>query len=195
MPRSEDIQHSVLIISGSERFTAAAKASLPAGRFISIEVRQAAAAARRCMLERDFDLVLINAPLPDENGIGLALDAADKHHTGVLVVVPAEVYDEVLEQVSEQGILAISRPTTRSRIQIAVRFLTALQDKMYGLMKETATARQKVEEIRIIDRAKFVLIEQKHMTEDEAHRHIGKLAMDNGVSRHRIARMILDEYE
>ena len=77
MPGTAAIQHSVLIISGAQQFTALARASLPAGRFSSIEVRTDAAAARRCLLERDFDLVLIQAPLPGENGLGLALDFAD----------------------------------------------------------------------------------------------------------------------
>lgn len=195
MPRNEDIQHSVLIISGSEQFTAVAKACLPARRYISMENRTSAAAARRCILERDFDLVLIYAPLSDENGVSLALDIAENRHASIMLVVPSEIYDDVLERVTEQGILAIARPTTRTRIQVAIRFLFSVQDKMYGLIRETSAAREKAEEIRIIDKAKFVLMEQKKMTEDEAHRYIGKLAMNNGISRRRAAGMILDEYD
>ena len=195
MPRNEDIQHSVLIISGSEQFTAVAKGCLPARRYISMENRTSAAAARRCILERDFDLVLIYAPLSDENGVSLALDIAENRHASIMLVVPSEIYDDVLERVTEQGILAIARPTTRTRIQVAIRFLFSIQDKMYGLIRETSAAREKAEEIRIIDKAKFVLMEQKKMTEDEAHRYIGKLAMNNGISRRRAAGMILDEYD
>lgn len=195
MPGTAAIQHSVLIISGAQQFTALARASLPAGRFSSIEVRTDAAAARRCLLERDFDLVLIQAPLPGENGLGLALDFAENRHTSVLLAVPAEVSDDVQEQVTDRGILVIPRPATRPRIQNAVRFLLSIQDKMSLLMKEAADAREKTEEIRQVDRAKFVLIEHRHMSEDEAHRYIGKLAMNNGISRRRAAAMILDEYE
>ena len=54
-------------------------------------------------------------------------------------------------------------------------------------------AEEKAEEQRIIDRAKFYLIEKKQMTEDEAHRYIGKQSMDSGISRRRIAERILDD--
>ena len=113
----------------------------------------------------------------------------------MLLAVPAEVSDDVQEQVTDRGVLVIPRPATRPRIQNAVRFLLSIQDKMSLLMKEAADAREKTEEIRQVDRAKFTLIEYRHMTEDEAHRYIGKLAMNNGVSRRRAAAMILDEYE
>ena len=195
MPGREDIQHAVLIISGAEQFTAIARACLPAGRFTSVEVRTSASAGRRCVLERDFDLVLIHAPLQDENGMGLALDIAENRHTSVLLVVPAEVYDDVLEKVTKQGILAIPRPTNRTRIQNSVHFLLSVQDKMYLLRKETAAAREKAEEIRQVDRAKFALMERRHMSEDEAHRYIGKIAMNNGVSRRRAAALILDDFD
>ena len=195
MPAQGGIQHAVLIISGSEQFTAIARACLPAGRFGSIEVRTGAASGRRCLLERDFDLVLIHAPLQDENGIGLALDIAENRHTSIMLSVPAEVYDDVLEQVTTQGILAISRPSSRGRIQNAIRFLLSVQDKMTLLRKEADAAREKAEEIRQVDRAKFTLMEQRHMSEDEAHRFIGRLAMNSGISRRRAAAQILDEYE
>ena len=37
------------------------------------------------------------------------------------------------------------------------------------------------------------LMEHRHMTEAEAHRYIGKQAMDHGMSRKRIAQEILDD--
>ena len=45
----------------------------------------------------------------------------------------------------------------------------------------------------MVSRAKLLLVEKKHMTEDEAHRYIGKLAMDGGVSRGIAARQIVEE--
>lgn len=71
----------------------------------------------------------------------------------------------------------------------------ALSHAQTSQMEAGADAREKTEEIRQVDRAKFTLIENRHMSEDEAHRYIGKLAMNNGVSRRRAAAMILDEYE
>ena len=50
-----------------------------------------------------------------------------------------------------------------------------------------------MEEIRIVSKAKILLVEKKKMTEDEAHRYIGKMAMDHGVSRKRIAEQLIED--
>ena len=42
-------------------------------------------------------------------------------------------------------------------------------------------------EIRLVNRAKWVLIEQLRMTEQEAHRYIEKQAMDRCVTRRAVA--------
>ena len=48
-----------------------------------------------------------------------------------------------------------------------------------------------MEEIRLVNQAKWALIEQQRMTESEAHRYIEKQAMDRCVSKKEIALQIL----
>ena len=50
-----------------------------------------------------------------------------------------------------------------------------------------------MEEIRLINRAKWKLIGEKNLTEAEAHRYIEKLAMDRCVTRRAIAQEILSD--
>ena len=50
-----------------------------------------------------------------------------------------------------------------------------------------------MEDLRTVDKAKIMLIEKKQMTEDQAHRFIGKTAMDHGISRKRAAIRIMDD--
>lgn len=195
VPKIESRQYSILIVSSSEQFTAIIKNSLSERRFTAIVTRTGAAAARRTVFDRDFDLVVICVPLPDETGIELALDIAERSNAGVMVVVPSEIYASALERVTDSGILTVSRPTTKLVLSTAVRLLVSLQDKMQALVMKEQAAREKTEEVRIVDRAKFALMEQKHMTEDDAHRYVGKLAMDNGISRRKAAERILDDLE
>ena len=49
-------------------------------------------------------------------------------------------------------------------------------------------------EIRLVNRAKWVLIDQEKTSEPEAHRFIEKQAMDRCVPRRVIAEAILQEY-
>ena len=61
--------------------------------------------------------------------------------------------------------------------------------------QKTASVEEKMEEIRIINRAKWLLIEQLKMTENQAHRYIEKQAMDRCVTRRAIAENILSTYK
>ena len=61
--------------------------------------------------------------------------------------------------------------------------------------KKTASIEEKMEEIRLVNRAKWLLIGQLKMTETEAHRYIEKQAMDRCVTRREIAESILSTYK
>ena len=53
----------------------------------------------------------------------------------------------------------------------------------------------KGEEIRLVDRAKCVLIQVLSMTEPQAHRYLEKEAMDRRVTRREVAEQVLRTYE
>ncbi len=192
MSGKQDIYHSILIVSSSEKFNSRIKKSLRG--FITIDVKKSAALARRCILERYYDIIVINAPLKDESGIELAFDTAEKCNTSILFVCPAEVYDSVLENVTDRGILAITKDMPENRLDTAIRFLASVQERIRKLEQKNVSLEEKMKEIKIVGKAKGLLIEKKGMTEEEAHRFIGKMAMDNGVSRKHIAEDIIDEY-
>ena len=191
MPKHDDTVHSALIVSASEQFETLIKRSLM--DVITVESRKSVAMAGRYVLERYYDLVIINAPLPDESGEELALDIVEQCDASVLMVVPQDIFEDVLDRVTEQGIMVMPKPSPKGRIDKSVRFLVATQNKMHRLEAKVARAEEKLEEMRVVNKAKLVLINKKKMSEDEAHRYIGKLAMDNGISRGRAAERILDD--
>lgn len=191
MPKSMDTQHSILIVSSSGQFDAIVNRSL-AG-YITKDICKSAAIARRFVLERYYDLVVINAPLPDENGEDLAMDVSENCNASILLVTPQDVADAAMERLSDHGILIVPKPAPGGRIDKAIRFLFSIQDRMHTIERKRQAAEEKIEELRIVSKAKILLVEKKKMTEDEAHRYIGKQAMDRGVSRRRIAERILDD--
>lgn len=193
MPKYEGFGHSVLIVSASEAFETAVRKSLRG--FASVDSRKHASSARRYLLERYYDLIVINAPLPDESGEQLARDIAQEGYASVLLAVPSEVYDDALERVSDYGILVISKPVSIRSLDKALRFLTALQNRIMRIERRLQEAEERMQEIRVIDKAKFLLVEREGLTEDDAHRQIGKLAMNQGISRKLIAERIIESYE
>lgn len=192
MPRKEDILHSVLIVSSSEKFDAVVRQLIQG--YVMVDSRKSTAMARRCILERYYDLVVINAPLPDESGEQFAIDAAQGSNASVLLVNPSESYEAVLEHVTDHGILVLSKPVPRGQVEKAIRFLFAQQGRMRQMEKKISSLEDKMEEIRMVTKAKFYLVENHHMSEDEAHRYIGKMAMDNGISRGKAAERVLEDF-
>ena len=65
MDRSERC-YSVLLVSASQKFTQDVLPLLPERSFSPVVKAADVSSARRCLLERSFDLLIINTPLPDD---------------------------------------------------------------------------------------------------------------------------------
>ncbi|NCB28802.1 MAG: ANTAR domain-containing protein, partial [Clostridia bacterium] len=76
-------------------------------------------------------------------------------------------------------------------LEAALRLLLAARRRLFGLQSENRKLQRKIEDIRIIDRAKCLLIELRGMTEPEAHAYIEKQAMARRMTRRDIAQDIL----
>ncbi|MBQ4293718.1 MAG: ANTAR domain-containing protein [Lachnospiraceae bacterium] len=189
------MQHSLLIVSGQEQLEALVRRSLPDRKEIMVELRKTGSKARQALLERFFDLVLINAPLPDETGVELALDTVEDSNAGILILTPSDHAAEVMDRVSDRGILVMGKPLPHGGLGRALRLLTALQDKLHSALEKVEKAEERLEEFKLVTRAKLLLMEHKSMTEAEAHKSILKQAMDSGLSRRRLAESIIDELE
>lgn len=149
--------------------------------------------ARRLLLAGSWDLVVINAPLPDEFGHQLALDAAEDD-CGVLLVVKSELWEEVNERLSPDGVLTLGRPFSRGMLSQAMGLLWASRTKLQRCQAENAKLRQKLEELRVVSRAKCLLVEYLHLDEEQAHKYLERLSMEERKTRRAVAEEILQEY-
>lgn len=149
---------------------------------------------RRTLISDDMDIVIINAPLPDEFGIDLALDLADST-MGVLLLVKNEIYDQVCYKVESNGVLTLGKPNTRQAVSSAIRIMTAISARLKKMDRKNKTLQEKMADIRTVNRAKWLLIENLNMTEKEAHYYIEKQSMDTRCSRREIAEGIIRTYD
>lgn len=67
-------------------------------------------AARRMIAEKPYEMILINAPLPDELGHELALFAVQNTRAGVLMMVKAGTAEQVAQRVEQSGVLVLAKP-------------------------------------------------------------------------------------
>jgi response regulator NasT len=63
------------------------------------------------------------------------------------------------------------------------------------LKLQNSKLQSKIEELRLVGRAKCAMIQYLNMTEAQAHRYIEKQAMDMRASKREIAQGILRNYE
>lgn len=183
--------YSLLIISSSEQFNIAIKKILPGGTFSAIETRKSASAAKRELLERHYDVIIINAPLPDEFGVDFVMDIQDRHNSGILVAVPGEVFDTVTDRTIDYGVIVVPKPVKLAMVERGVRLLIAVQNRLRSNEKKLKSLEDKITEIRFVARAKLMLI-QNGMNEEEAERYIIKQAMDGGVRKSVVAEEIIE---
>ena len=191
---SGKIIYRVLIAGANDRTFDSLRELLPPDSYEPPLRAGSAGEARRMLLETDVDLVTLNAPLRDEFGTQLALNLA-QDNLCVLMLVPAESFDAVCYKVEDEGILTLSKPVSRSGLLGAIKLLTAMRGKLRKLDRQNQALQEKMQDIRTVNRAKWLLIEIKRMTENEAHYYIEKQAMDMRLSRREVAENIIRTYD
>ena len=189
-----DHTYGVLVVSAAQKFNEALTPLLPGSQYYPVCCVPNIVAARRELLSKDYDFVIVNAPLPDDFGTRFAVDACSKSGTVALLLSRADVFDEVEEKVSSQGVFTLQKPTSVPTLQQSLKWMAAARERLRRMEEKATSIEEKMEEIRLVNRAKWLLIEQLKMNEAEAHRHIEKQAMDRCISKREIALGIIKTY-
>ena len=186
--------YSVLIVSAAEGFNDALSALLPTSKYSPTNFVSNISAAKRAFAERAFDFVIINSPLPDDIGTRFAIDTGSSKETVVLLMVRAELQAEIYDKVAEHGVFVLPKPTSKPTMAVALSWLSSAREKLRKTEKKTLSIEEKMEEIRIVNRAKWILIRELKLDEPEAHRYIEKQAMDRCISKRIVAEEIIKTY-
>ena len=187
--------YSVLIVTASDSFTTKIMPLLPVTDYWPVTTAHSNSEARRRIAEAAFDIVLINAPLPDDFGMRLAIDICTGSGAGVLLMVRSDQFDDIYARIVGYGVLTLSRPTSVQMVAQNLRILCATRERMRRMEAKQATVEERIEEIRLVNRAKWLLIECLGMTEPEAHRYIEKQSMDQRISKREVAESVIKTYK
>ena len=151
--------------------------------------------ARRRMVDSAFDLILVNAPLPDGMGVDFAMEVCAESDAGVLLLIKSELYEETYYKTLPSGVITLPKPTSTQMVSQSLRVLCAIRERLRGVRQHQATVEEKIEELRLVNRAKWLLIECLHMTESDAHRYITRQAMEQRTGKREIAESIIRTYQ
>lgn len=185
----------VLLASGSDKGIAVLSQLLKESGYNQITNTNSGNDARRCIDQTEFELLIINTPLSDEFGHDLSVKAAESSNSGIILICKSEISDDVSDKLSSYGVCVIPKPVNKAVFHQSVKLVSATRSRMLGLQSENFKLQNKIEEIRLVNRAKICLMQYLKFSEPQAHRYIEKLAMDTRQTRKEVAQNILSTYE
>lgn len=185
----------ILLVSGKGKSKAMLVQLLETESAPQIDAAYSEEDAAGFMEKNEYDLVIINSPLEGKSGVDLAIFAAEKYAAGILLAVQNKYADAVAQKVEPYGILVVGKPIVKAFFNQAIKFAEVAAHRVMSLKEENIHLQLKLEEMKIINRAKCVLIQYLSMSETQAHRYIEKQAMDMRLSKLRVAKQILKTYE
>ncbi len=180
----------MLLVSASASFHRSLLPLLPASEYYPVTQVSDLREARRC----SADLVIVNAPMPSGNVLEYCKTLCSGSDSAVLLIVPQAQTESVRDTAHSVGILLLQKPLTSGRFTQALQTLCTMRERLRMRAQTQRTVDAAIEELKLVNRAKWLLITCLNMTEDEAHRYIGKLAMQQMRSSREIAESIIRTY-
>lgn len=188
----EERGYSALVVSASGNFPAAVESLLSEAAISSVHTALSVSAAQRKFAESGFDFVIVNSPLPDDPGIRFAIDVSGANGTVALLLVKTENYIESYDKVVCHGVFLMPKPVAKQTLGQALRWMISARERLRRVECKNLSLEEKMEEIRIVNRAKWLLIRERKMDEPQAHRYIEKQAMDQCITKRQVAESIIN---
>lgn len=184
----------VIVISSNSSAAESLSAFIKEFFHCQVTIAENAHKARELLsTHRTFDLVIINSPLSDEAGIELAEYAAETTAASCLVLIKSENYEKVSPRADRGDIILVAKPFSKQVLMQVIKAVNTAIRRSYALYEETVRLERKIEEIKIIDKAKFRLMQYRNMTEEEAHSYLEQYAMKNRKKKTIAALEIIDK--
>ena len=186
-------QYRILLVSASDKFIREISALLQSDRYQK-DMSRSASDARCKMLEYPYDIIIVNTPLSDEFGSRLCIDAVRNNATVAVMFAANDTFEEVYAKTSVQGVFTVSKPASRSVVSQVLSLSVCARERLRLLEKKAVKAESKLDDFRIVNKAKWLLIEHEGMSEPDAHKYVEKSAMDACIPKRLAAQLIIDSY-
>ncbi len=149
--------------------------------------------------EKQFDFgdcgaIIVSTPLRSEFGLNYVSEASKLTSSPIIVLARADIADDVQKRIKFTGAFVVEKPFKKSVLQNALKMAALAKENINRLEDEKNKLSKQLDDVKIIDRAKCCLIQYLNLTEEQAHRHIQKLAMDTRKTQRQIAEDVLRTY-
>jgi len=141
------------------------------------------------------DLVLADIRMPEMDGIE-AVRALNRHRPVPVILITAHHDQETLARANSEYIVGyLIKPISEPELKTAIILAMTRFEHMQGLVKESTELRQALEERKLVERAKGVVMKRLRTDEDDAFRRMRKMASNQNTKLHEVCRGILSAEE
>jgi response regulator NasT len=137
------------------------------------------------------DLVITDIKMPDMDGIEAA--TAIYQRQAIPVILVSAFHDrELIERAESDHIMAyLVKPIKQADLEPAIALARRRFEQFEALRRETVDIRQALEDRKIVERAKGILMQRTGLDEQSAFTRLQRLASDKNLRMAEIARTIL----
>jgi response regulator NasT len=144
----------------------------------------------RCLTSRP-DLVVTDIKMPDMDGLDAA--AAIYQCLTIPIIIVSAYYDpELIERAGRNHIASyLVKPIKQGDLETAITLAVRRFEEFQALHQEAADLRQALEDRKLIERAKGILMKKGGLEEQEAFRRLQQLSRNKNRKMSEIAQIIL----
>ncbi len=149
------------------------------------------AAALRSINVLHPDLIIADAELPGINGIRLAKIMDEDDVAPVIVISSSSKEGLWVDSGQFQGVTFLQRPITKSGLMQTIQLSLMNYRKQKNLKDEIKRLKEQLEERKLIEKAKGIIMDKLGVTEKEAYRRLQKQSMNTGTPLRELAKAII----
>ena len=185
------MKKNILIAAKSEKLCGTYSSALDESVYSATELTDAASI--RFLDLSAYCAAFFVLPLSDENGLKLIPELCKKTDIPFGVIVNPDVSGKVREKLPQENVFVLKKPLSRSDFSLSAELFIMFREKQLMVRDRIKALEDKNDEIKLMSRAKLLLIETEKMSESDAHSYILHRAMDDQISAAAVCKEIISE--
>jgi len=142
--------------------------------------------------ETTIDLIITDIRMPELDGLQAVEQIRQFHDVPVILISAFHDQNLVNQALEKQILVYLVKPIRTADLETSIQMAVQQHKEVQALKEQAANLEQALEDRKIIERAKGVLMQRTNLNEADAFRRLQELASEKHQKMVKIAQSILD---